>query len=291
MLIDLQLHSTYSDGYLSPTELVKFIKSKGIKVASLTDHNTVAGLHEFRHACRANDIKSIIGLELYVRFGHTKFNLLWYNFDDDNPELHNMLRKSQIRRRRSVRKILNKLEKLGFVIDEKILDKYTHYVPINKIVDEFSADKENMKRMKKELGVGNIREEDIIAKYFQNSEIGSISPSYIDFKKIIELKKKIGGQLVLCHPGKYSGIKKEVIERLKEKGLDGIELLSPHHSYRAVCFFQQLARDLNLIETGGSDFHCYREHGHIIQHALQYYKIKKELLWGVDKIIENNNKK
>ncbi|MBU4375047.1 PHP domain-containing protein, partial [Patescibacteria group bacterium] len=64
MLIDLQLHSTYSDGYLTPTELAGFLAKQGVKIAALTDHNTVGGLDEFRQACRACKIKPITGVEL-----------------------------------------------------------------------------------------------------------------------------------------------------------------------------------------------------------------------------------
>ena len=99
MLIDLQLHSTYSDGYLTPAELVSFIAKQGVKAAALTDHNTVGGLGEFERACRARGIKPITGMELYVKLDNKKFNLLWFNFDDKNPELHKMLRAAQIRRR------------------------------------------------------------------------------------------------------------------------------------------------------------------------------------------------
>lgn len=109
MYIDLQLHSTYSDGYLTPTEVVKFIAKQGVKAAALTDHNTVGGLDEFRLACRQYNIKPITGLEIYVKLHSRRFNIIWYNFDDTDPELHDMLRDSQMRRRRKVRFILNKL--------------------------------------------------------------------------------------------------------------------------------------------------------------------------------------
>ena len=111
MLIDLQLHSTYSDGYLSPTELVDFISKKNIKIASLTDHNTVRGQEEFKYACQKAKIKPITGLELYAKLNSKKMNLLWFNFDPCNPELHNVLRESQIRRRVNVRKHLEIIER------------------------------------------------------------------------------------------------------------------------------------------------------------------------------------
>jgi predicted metal-dependent phosphoesterase TrpH len=51
MLIDLQFHSTYSDGYLTPTQLAQFMSKQGIKVAALTDHNTVSGINQFKKPC------------------------------------------------------------------------------------------------------------------------------------------------------------------------------------------------------------------------------------------------
>ena len=137
MLIDLQLHSTYSDGYLTPTELADFLLKNKVEVASLTDHNTVGGLDEFKLACRKNGIKPIAGMEIYVKLNHKKFNLLWYNFDDKNPGLHKLLRLSQVRRRNQIRRALIKLKKLGLIINEnKILDKYGHYISLNHIIKD-----------------------------------------------------------------------------------------------------------------------------------------------------------
>lgn len=287
MRIDLQLHSTYSDGYLTPTKLVHFAKKNGIEVVSLTDHNTVRGLHEFKRACREHKIKFIKGLELYVKLGHKKFNLLWYNFDDSHPDLHDMLRDSQVRRRRMARRVLNNLVKIGFEIDtNKILDKYNHYVPINQLVDDIILIKSNLEKIKKDLGVEIPREEDIIKRYFHNEKIGKLKPSYISFSRIVKLRKKIGGYLILCHPAKHSYIDELFWAKLKKMGMDGVELLSPHHSYGAIMHIQKLARELGWIETGGSDFHRFEGGGHLIQHAWQYYRINSDNLRGIKKIIK-----
>src|SRR3989344_6476014 len=116
MIIDLQLHSTYSDGYLTPTQLADFLLKHEVKIASLTDNNTVAGLDEFRLACKKNNIKAIAGMEIYAKLNSKKFNLLWYNFDDKNPALHEFLRLSQIKRRNQIRRALVKLKNLGMEI-------------------------------------------------------------------------------------------------------------------------------------------------------------------------------
>ena len=286
MLIDLQLHSTYSDGYLSPTKLADFIAGQNVKVASLTDHNTVAGQNEFRAACRKKNITAITGLELYVKLNGQKLNLLWYNFDDANPELHNLLRESQVRRRSSVRKALEKLSNLKLNLDvNKIMDKYNHYMPINHIVGDIASEPKNLNKIKKELNLKNPREEEIIRHYFGNKGVARLRENYLNILRIFKLRKKIGGQLILCHPGKHYKINYEMIAKLKNLGMDGLEVLSPHHSYNAIVHIQQIAKDFNFIETGGSDFHRYESKVFPLKKSWEYFKIDSCLLSGVKKII------
>jgi len=215
MLIDLQLHSKYSDGYLTPTEVAKFIADQGVKVAALTDHNTVGGLAEFKRACRKYRVKPIAGLELYAKLGGTRLNLLWFNFDEKDARLHDLLRTSQIRRKAKVRKILKKLARRGFKIDiNKILDKYTHYIPLNHVVDDVWTIPANRAKIKKELKIKNPREGEIIGEYFRNKGISLLRDSYTDIKKIIALRKKIGGELIFNHPGKHDQLRRKLLEKL-----------------------------------------------------------------------------
>lgn len=286
MLIDLQLHSSYSDGYLTPHDLVKFIAESGVKVASLTDHNTVSGVGEFRSACEKYKIKPVTGLELYVKLKNKKFNLLWFNFDYKNPELHALLRDIQIRRRARVRRLLKKLANLGFKIRvNKILDKYNHYIPLNHIVDEVWKTSFNRAKIKKKLGAKKPRVEEIISAYFWNKKIGRLRESYINIERIIKLRKKIGGQLVLNHPGKNNCLKKDFLVKLKKIGIDGIEVLSPHHSIGAVMYAQFMAKELKLIMTGGSDFHLHEGGKFPLQNSLDYFKIDSKYLKEIKKII------
>lgn len=286
MLIDLQLHSRYSDGYLTPTELAKFAASNGVRVASMTDHNTVGGISEFRQACSKLGIKAINGLEIYTKLNNAKFNLLWYNFDDDSPELHDILRSSQIRRRRLMRNILFKLSKRGFKLDvNRILDKYTHYAPINHVIDDILAEASNVRKIKKELRLKEFREGDIIRHYFNNKSIGVLRNSYISFDRILDLREEIGGHLVLCHPAKHNYINIKLWAKLKKLGLDGIEILSPHHSYGAVMYIQALAREYDFIATGGSDFHRFEGNGYPVQSSWAYYNIDSKKLRRINEII------
>lgn len=285
MLIDLQIHSTYSDGYLSPTQIAEHLKKHKVKIAALTDHNTVGGIGEFKQACKKFGIKAIAGLELYVRLGSRNFSVLWFNLDYKHPELHNLLRDTQYKRRKKARTALRAMLKMGFRIDvDKVIDKYNHYVPLNHLVDEIMSEPFNVAKAQKELNLRKASETDIINAYVRNKSIGKLTNSFVDIRKLFALREVIGGQIVLGHPGKHNMVNPSVWSRLKTLGLDGVEKLSPHHSFGAVMYIQQISREMDLIETGGSDFHRYEGDSHLVQSSWDYYQVDSRLLRGVSKI-------
>ena len=286
MLIDLQLHSTYSDGYLTPSQLADFLAVNNIKIAALTDHNTIGGLDEFRLACENKKIKTISGLELYVKSGHKKFNLLWYNFNKHSAELHNLLRTSQARRRRQIRNGLMKLKQRGFKIDEnRLIDKFNHYIPLNRLIDHIFKVPANKKIIIKKLRTASPSQEEIIINIFKNPSFAKISESYIGLKQILKLKEKISGQLILNHPGKYNQLDRKFIAGLNNLGLDGLEVVSPHHSIGAIMCAQKLARKHKLIMTGGSDFHRFEPAPARLNSCYNYFRINADYLSDVKKII------
>lgn len=286
MLIDLQLHSTYSDGYLTPSQLADFLSANNVKIAALTDHNTISGLDEFKLSCEKKKIKAIPGVELYVKLGHKKFNLLWYNFDRRDAELHNLLRISQARRRRQIRNALNKLKQRGFQIDEsRLLDKFNHYIPLNHLIDQISKIPANKKIIVKKLKTANPSQDEVLIKIFKNKAFAKISESYIGLKQILNLKKTIRGQLILNHPGKHERLDRKFIAGVKALGLDGLEILSPHHSIGAIMHLQRLAKEHKLIMTGGSDFHRFETTPNGINSCYDYFRVDSNYLTDIKKII------
>jgi len=285
MLIDLQLHSTCSDGYLTPAELVQHCQERGIKAASLTDHNTVSGLEEFGRACKELKIKAVPGIELYATLGRKHLNILWYNFDINDPELHELLRDSQNRRRISARRALEKLVRKGYVMDiNTLLDKQNHYIPINHIIDSFYN--LNKTRIQRELGKKNILETEIVRNYFRKEDKTKLHESYLNIERIFKIRRRVGGQIILAHPCKFMWIKEKTVRQLVELGLDGLEVLSPHHSWEGVSYLQALANEQKIIMSGGSDFHLFeRAVWYKIKSSWNYFTIDSRLLKGVEKII------
>jgi predicted metal-dependent phosphoesterase TrpH len=285
MKIDLQVHSSYSDGFFSPQKLLRFLAKNNIKLAALTDHNTVSGQDEFKRAAKKAKIKAITGIELYVYLEHRRFNILWYNFDDKDPELHDLLRETQIRRRGIVRRALNKLKEQGYKVQtEKILDKSTHYVAVNKVASEFYF--QNKIRVHKELKNKNPIEEDILKEYFYSSDHARLRETYINIERVFKLRKKIGGQIIFCHPGKHNKFRGNLPEKLNKLGIDGIEVLSPHHTIGAIVYCQYLAQKYDWIETGGSDFHLLTGQHFTLQHAWQWFIIESNYLRKIYNIIK-----
>ncbi len=287
MLIDLQIHSIYSDGYLTPTAAAKFLAKQGIKVASLTDHNTTSGWSEFAVACRRLNIKAIPGVEIYSSLNGQKLNLLWYNLPIGNPQIESLFIASQRHWMIRLRQHLFKLVKAKLLVEgsQTVVDNFDNYVPTNGLLDALLLIPGNQSLLAKQLGSSRFREEEAIGLLFNNQKVGRLSPSCVDMRRIIKLRQELGGQLVLCHPAKSRSIRASFIGKLKDIGLDGIEVLSPHHSLGAVMYAQDLAERYDLIVTAGSDFHRFEEIKSGLTSAYDYWRADSHDLRRIQEII------
>lgn len=286
MFIDLQLHSTYSDGKMTPTELAGFLQRNSVKIAALTDHNTVAGLDEFFEACEKRGIKPIAGIELYVRYGAKHLNFLFYNFDKDNPEFHSFLRKTQIQRYKNVVRALKYWQDQGLDINiTKILGKYNHYIPTNGLVRSIMKSSKNKRIIKGYTKSDNPHEWEIIRFLFKNKRRYYLDETHVDAERLRKLHKKIGGQIIMAHPGKNKVTEETLVKLLKAKHIDGIEILSPHHGWDAISYYQHKMKGRKIIYSGGSDFHGSDDTPTALDCSWDYFKIDSAILPRIDKII------
>ncbi|HQB26744.1 MAG TPA: PHP domain-containing protein, partial [bacterium] len=182
MIIDLQLHSTYSDGYLSPTEVANFLAHKGVKIASLTDHNTAAGYPEFYTACSTLGIKVVPGVEIYTRFNNQQINILWYNLPLDSQEFNELMENTQKHWSTRLRWHLLKLIKAKVLVagSETVLDQFSNYVPTNSLLDAILSLPGNREIIAETLNNPFFREEEAIALLFNNKKVGKLRPSTIN---------------------------------------------------------------------------------------------------------------
>ncbi len=287
MIIDLQVHSTYSDGYLSPTEVANFLAHKGVKVASLTDHNTTAGYPEFSVACNKLGIKVIPGVEIYTRFNNQQINILWYNLPLDSKEFNDLMVSTQKHWFIRLKWHLKKLVRANLLVagSEAVIKQFNNYIPTNGLLDAILSVPGNREIIAKELNNSLFREEEAIALLFNNKEIGRLRPSSINLEKVINFRNKLGGQLVFCHPAKGRVVTAKLVAQLKSLGVEGLEVLSPHHSLGAIFYLQDLAERNEMIITAGSDFHRFEKGSYGLTSVYDYWRADSSHLRRIEEII------
>lgn len=259
-MIDLHIHTTASDGIYSPKDIMDMARSLSLDAISITDHDTLEGVKRVVNEKGAGLPKLLTGVEISTQppddFGiKDSFHLLGYRVDVFHKGLNDELLKLQNARKNRNPSIIEKLKKLGFDIS---LEK----------VKEFSGDvqlgRAHIGRYLYEKGyVSSIDEA------FKDL-LGNDKPAYVEkyrvpVKDAIEKVKDAGGVPVLAHPGLIKGLDeagfKKIFETLKGYGLEGLEVLYPAHSESMRSFFKDECNRLDLIYTGGSDFHGYKDEG------------------------------
>lgn len=253
--IDLHCHSTASDGTYSPEELVAYAKAKGAGALALTDHDTIDGLEAFLEAGRTHGVETVPGLEISSEYSPGTMHILGYYIDHRHPFLLQELARLQQARRERNPKIVERLKQLG--------------VPIS--LEQVQT-----------LAKGQIGRPHIAQALVNNGVVASIDeafdkfltkggPAYVEKFRFtpadsIRMIIEAGGIPVLAHPFTLNvddeNKLKELVEELRKNGLKGLEVIYPEHTDEQVHLYQALCRELDLLPTGGSDFHG-RNHPHI----------------------------
>ncbi len=277
--IDLQMHSLYSDGECSPRDLVKHLRKYNIKVASLTDHNTVKGIPEFKKECRKYSIKAIPGIEFYVRYKRKRLHLLGYDLDIKNTFLNKELIKIHKYKFNLLKRITPLLKKKGIIIELDILAKEkADYIGMNNLIRHIESKPSNVKRVRKVLKKKNYEHWELIKYYFTEEKNTSFPEVYIPIELGIKIIKKAGGIPILSHPGQQLRFEDDyLILELKKKGIKGIEVFSSHYKYSQVAHYLRLAKEHKLIVTGGSDYHGDLENDLCIQRTWDYILLPYKL--------------
>lgn len=245
MGLDLHTHSTASDGKLTPAELVNRAMMTELDGIALTDHDTVAGLDEAIRTGTTAGFAVIPGIELTTDYGDEEVHILGYGIDRNRPRLLEKLDKILISRLERAEGMLKRLERAGVHLTMEQIRVFA--------TGEFVGRPHIYRAMKAQGIIG----EDPQRKAFQHY-LGTHGLAYLPHREIesleaIELIRDAGGLPVLAHPGRMG--RADFIRRLVEHGLAGLEVYYPSHTPAQIRQFAKLAKEFELIMTGGSDFH------------------------------------
>jgi predicted metal-dependent phosphoesterase TrpH len=247
--VDLHLHTTASDGVLSPSEIVRYAKAKGLQAIAITDHDTIDGCEEGLSEGERIGFEVIPGIEISAEYSPGSMHILGFFLDIHHPLLNERLEYLQKARAERNPKMVAKLNQLGMEVTYEEVLKASGGGQVGR--PHFA----NVLLEKKY--VRNFQE--AFERFLKKG-----APAYVDkfrftSKEALHFIHEAGGMAVLAHPNtlgvkRYSELEKLVLQ-LVDEGLKGIEVYYPEHSAVEVAQYKNLADRYSLLSTGGTDYH------------------------------------
>ena len=249
MKIDLHTHSNKSDGTMSPTELIQHAIINGVTVLGLTDHDTVAGWNEAAASIRG-DFQLALGAEIScLTNDHKSVHMLGLLFDREYKPLQEALEASRDDRIPRMKKMIELMAADGIRITfSEVLEHQPDGATLGRphLADALVA-----------KGIVKNRDQ-AFAEYLSNDSkyyVSHIAPTLVEAIKLI---REAGGVAVIAHP--YASMRgitmnAEAFKDLKNAGLNGLEVDHRDHSADERNNLRAIAKELDLVVTGSSDFH------------------------------------
>lgn len=251
--IDLHVHSTVSDGTLTPTELVDRALEMGLSAFALTDHDTIRGVAEAKgradwHKSQGHNIEVYSGVEISAAYKERDIHILGLLVNENDEILDRILNNFLENRNRRNERMLEKFAEYGI---ELTMEDLTEDAPSAVITRAHFA----TALIKKGL-VSSVQE--AFEKYVGDNGPCYIPREYMSPEQAISSIKKAGGVPILAHPLLYNLPHDELyalVDRLKKAGLKGIEVYYSNNRGQDEVNVKALANHFGLVATGGSDFH------------------------------------
>jgi hypothetical protein len=271
--IDLHTHTLYSDGALTPYELIELANRNGLNIISITDHDSINAIREAGECARDFGIEIISGVEISTDIDDKEIHLLAYFIDIDNEELQKYLSFFRDERMHRAKRIVQKLRNLGLNISfDDVIDHAKNSAVGRPHIAYTLAD----------LG--------IVKNYQEAFEryIGDYGPAFerkihVSPQSALKLISDAGGLSFIAHPG-Y--MKENLLMSLIKAGVDGIEVIHPSHNENQIQFYRGIVNQYCLLESGGSDFHGGKK---MDNDNLGKYYISGSQLDAMRKMLQKNS--
>ena len=249
MKSDLHLHTTASDGRLTPSELVALALERGLEVISVTDHDSVGGVEEAVAAAgRSGKITVIPGVEINTDLATGELHVLGYFIDYTDEDLVASLANIRESRVGRAQKMVGKLRELGMPVE---------WQRVQDLAKGESICRPHIAQAMLEKGYVS-DEKEAFEKY-----IGRNGPAYFGREKVgpadaVGIVKKAGGIPVIAHPADIANVD-NIIVGLKAAGLVGLEAYYGQYDSKTVRRCVKMAARHGLLTTGGTDYHHFQD--------------------------------
>jgi 3',5'-nucleoside bisphosphate phosphatase len=240
-MLELHCHTTFSDGTLTPTQLVELAIARGVKILAITDHDTMAGWDEAIAAATGQDLEIVPGLELSTVYNDRSMHIL--GFYPQRQLLAEPLAERLAGRRRRAQAMVERLAELGYAID------------LPELSGQMAPGRPHIAQALVRAGHAHTAQEAF------ERWLGNDKPAYVEYEKYsalegIAMLRCCGAVPVWAHPYLFRGGSVEtVLPELVAAGLMGVEVYHPSHSPSDVARLEELCTQYGLLKTGGSDYH------------------------------------
>lgn len=241
--VDLHIHTNHSDGSDSPRRVVERAAELGLSAIAITDHDTVGGLEEGARAAEQVALEFLPGVELSAHFRDTELHVLGYGIRADCSPLCDVLLELEEGRAVRADRIVRRLNELAIPVERAKVAARAEGGIVGRmhIAQEIRA-----------LGFSETVQ-GAFDKYIGKGRPAFVRKQAITCDQAIDLIHEACGLAVLAHPG--FAATRNVLSALLRLPFDGIEVYHSQHSPGQVTQFQQLAKEHDLLVTGGSDCH------------------------------------
>ncbi len=241
--VDLHVHTTASDGKLTPAQAVREAFKLNIGALAITDHDTMEGVYEAQETAESYGIEIVPGIEITTEYKEREIHILGYYCDPSEPVFRRSMEEYKADRFNRMEKMVEKLKKMDIDIEFSEV--------IETVKGEMLA-RPHLALVLCRKGYCKTPTE-AFKKY-----IGYKGPAYVDRNTLspdeaVKLIRRAGGIPVLAHPGISN--EKRIILELVSSGLMGIEVFHPDHDVSSNHKYLRKANKLDLLITGGSDYH------------------------------------
>ena len=248
MKADLHNHSYYSDGVLSPTEVVKLASQAGCDLFSLTDHDTTNGIAEAQLEADSLNLNLVHGVEISALWRNMAIHILGLGVDINNDILQTGLKHNQKLRKERAEKIALGLWRSGI---KDALEKAQAFSKTNMLTRTHFAQMLISEGYCKDM-------KSVFRRYLTGKKPGGVSVQWEGYDDVVKWIHAAGGKALIAHPLRYSmthtKIKNMLIDFKNALG-DGLEVVTGTSTQDEINLSSQWTKDYNLLASCGSDFH------------------------------------
>ena len=244
-MIDLHSHTLHSDGQRSPEELLSEAAQMGVKVLSLTDHDTISGVAAATAAATPRGIRLVPGIELSCELNGREVHILGHFLDPCSGALLQLAAEMLTERRQRMERMVALAQKAGFT-----------QITLDRVVAVSGG--ENLGRPHLARALVECGHAKSVKDAFDRF-LHSRGPLWVDRRRLsvaeaVELVRSAGGTSSIAHPG-ANGISRQELKACAAAGLDAVEAHHPDHVPTQVEAYERWAQELKLLVTAGSDYH------------------------------------